>query len=406
MGQLRAEAAAVRVVLVVLALVAEVGSVGHWWRVGEEVVDFAGDVAFEAADGVAAGFAFAAAARGVGLGAFVAAQADHGDAPEGLVGVAVAAAVEAVADGLPGGGCDGAGAAEGGEAGVAGEALGVVAGGDEERGGGVGSDAVGGEQGGIGGGAQGAEFAVEGGGLGGERLVASCEAAQRRLGGGEQRIGGGGGAQAGAGVDEGAAAVAAELVFERFVGGDEQVVDLVVRAGAGLGRGAPRHGEHADRLDGAGAGFGHSCGVAGEGGARRGFGVGGVGLAAPAAGLAVGAVHLPHAHTRRCEVAGEAGAVAAGAFDADAAQRAQRRQPGGQFAVTGARRRERRRPQQRPRGVNSGGDMDITVRVHPTDDFSAVLGHNGAALLGQPTDTGHHRPGRRTGHSGWSTQGS
>ena len=206
-------------------------------------------------------------------------------------------------------------------------------------------------------------------------------------------IGGGGGAQAGAGVDEGAAAVAAELVFERLGGGDEQVVDLVVRAGAGLGRRAARHGEHADRLDGAVSGFGHSCGVAGEHSTRRGLGVGGVGLAAPAARLAVRAVHLPHAHTRRGEVAGEAGAVAAGAFDADAAQLAQRRQPGGQFAVTGARRRERRRRQQPPDGVDSCGDMGVTVRVNAAEDLGVLLGHNGAALLGQPTDTGHHRAG-------------
>ena len=176
-------------------------------------MDFAGDVAFEAADGVAGGFAFAGAPRGVGLGAGVVAEADHGDAPEGLVGVAVAAAVEAVAGGLPAGGLDGAGAAEGGEGCVAVEALGVVAGGDEECGGCVGSDAVGGEQGGVGGSAQGAEFAVEGGDLSAERLVAPGEAAQRTFGRREQRVGGGGRSQAGAGVDEGAAAVAAEVVL-------------------------------------------------------------------------------------------------------------------------------------------------------------------------------------------------
>ena len=198
---------------------------------------------------------------------------------------------------------------------------------------------------------------------------------------------------------EGAAAVAAELVFERFGGGDEQAVDLVVRAGAGLDRRAPRDGEHADRLDGAVAGFGHSGGVAGERGARRGFGVDGVGLAGAAAHLAVGAVHLPRAHTRRCEVVGEAGAVAAGAFDADAAHVAPGGHPGGQFAVAGARRRERRRRQQRPRGVNSCGDMDITVGVHPADDFGAVLGHNGAALLrAQPIQGTTGRDGGQDTH--------
>ena len=145
---------------------------------------------------------------------------------------------------------------------------GVVAGGDEECGGCVGSDAVGGEQGGVGGSAQGAEFAVEGGDLSAERLVAPGEAAQRTFGRREQRVGGGGRSQAGAGVDEGAAAVAAEVVFERLGDRDEEAVDLVVCLCAGLDRGAARDGEHADRLDGAVVGFGHGGGVAGEGGAR------------------------------------------------------------------------------------------------------------------------------------------
>ena len=153
-------------------------------------------------------------------------------------------------------------------------------------------------------------------------------------------------------------------------------------------------------------GFGHRAGVAGEGGARRGFGVDGVGLAALAAGLAVRAVHLDHLDARRGEVASQAGAVAAGAFDADTAHGAPGGQPGGQLAVAGGVRRERRRRQQRPGGINSSGDMDITVGIDPADDFNSVLGHNGAALLGQPTDTGHHRPGRRTGHSRCWTQGS
>ena len=221
-----------------------------------------------------------------------------------------------------------------------------------------------------------------------------------------QRVGGGGRSQAGAGVDEGAAAVAAEVVFERLGDRDEEAVDLVVCLCAGLDRGAARDGEHADRLDGAVVGFGHGGGVAGEGAARRGCGVDGVGFADAAAGLAVGAVHLHHLDAGRGEVARQAGAVAAGAFDADTAHGTPRGQPGGQLAVAGGVRRERRCRQQRPGGINSGGDMDITVRVDPADDLGVLLGHNGAALLGQPTDTGHHRPRRRTGHSRCWTQGS
>ena len=65
--------------------------------VGEQPVDLACDVAFEAADGLAAGAALGAAARGVVDALLMDAQPHHGDAPQGLVGLAVAAAVEPVA---------------------------------------------------------------------------------------------------------------------------------------------------------------------------------------------------------------------------------------------------------------------------------------------------------------------
>ena len=67
---------------------------------------------------------------------------DEDDRVEGGVGLSVAAAVEPATLGLAGGGFDRADAAERGEGGLAVEALGVVAGGDEQRGGGVGADAV------------------------------------------------------------------------------------------------------------------------------------------------------------------------------------------------------------------------------------------------------------------------
>ena len=72
---------------------------GGLGRVGEEPVDLACDVAFEAADDLAAGFAVGASALGVVDGALVDAQQGDGDAPQGVVGLAVVAAVEAVAHG-------------------------------------------------------------------------------------------------------------------------------------------------------------------------------------------------------------------------------------------------------------------------------------------------------------------
>ena len=69
------------------------GAVGGWWWVGEQVVDLAGDVAFEAADGLPAGFAFCLAFLGVGDGGLVVAHAGDGDAPQSVVCLAVPAAM-------------------------------------------------------------------------------------------------------------------------------------------------------------------------------------------------------------------------------------------------------------------------------------------------------------------------
>src|SRR5919202_4763963 len=66
----------------------------------EQVPDAAGEVALEAADGLGAGLALGALARDVGLRLGVAAQACDGDAVDGGVDLAVAAAVEAVALGV------------------------------------------------------------------------------------------------------------------------------------------------------------------------------------------------------------------------------------------------------------------------------------------------------------------
>src|SRR3954467_7951615 len=66
----------------------------------EQVPESAGEVALEAADGFFGGLAFGAFAGDVVLGFGVAAQAGDGDAVDGRVDLAVAAAVEAVAMGV------------------------------------------------------------------------------------------------------------------------------------------------------------------------------------------------------------------------------------------------------------------------------------------------------------------
>src|SRR3954467_15799954 len=70
----------------------------------EEVPDAAGEVALEAADGFAAGLAFGLAAGEVGGGVRIEAALGDGQAVERAVELAVAAMVEAVALGAPGGG--------------------------------------------------------------------------------------------------------------------------------------------------------------------------------------------------------------------------------------------------------------------------------------------------------------
>ena len=87
--------------------------------------DAAGEVALEAADGLGAGLAFGAFAGDVGLRFRVAAEARNGDAVDGGVDLAVAAAVETVAVGVAGADRDRRDPAGAGELGVAGEPLGA-----------------------------------------------------------------------------------------------------------------------------------------------------------------------------------------------------------------------------------------------------------------------------------------
>jgi len=65
--------------------------------------DFAGDVALEAAHDLGLGLALGSAASHVVPGGLVAAHADQGDAPQGAVGLPVAAAVQPVPVSPPGG---------------------------------------------------------------------------------------------------------------------------------------------------------------------------------------------------------------------------------------------------------------------------------------------------------------
>jgi hypothetical protein len=114
----------------------------------EESVEVAGEVALEAADRVAAGLAVVLAALEVGDRGGVVLAAAEQDGVEGAVELAVAAAVESVADGLAGAGRDRGGAGEASEGGLVADPAGVRPG-DDQLGGADRADAGLGEQGGC-----------------------------------------------------------------------------------------------------------------------------------------------------------------------------------------------------------------------------------------------------------------
>ena len=139
----------------------------------DELVELAGDVAFEASNDFFLGHAFFGASLHVVAGAGVPAQAAEYDAVERGVGLPVAAAVEPVPGCLAGAGGDRGDAAEHGERGFGGESAVVLSGADQQLPGRVGADAIGGQQARVDGGHEWFEEFVEVGDLGGQLLVAA-----------------------------------------------------------------------------------------------------------------------------------------------------------------------------------------------------------------------------------------
>ena len=122
-------------------------------------------------------------------------------------------------------------------------------------------------------------------------------------------------------------------------------------------------------------------GPAGLGRPGRADGVEGVGLALAAAVLPVAAVNLHDPDTGRGDVAGQAGAVAAGTFDPDQAHGPEPAQPAQEAAVSGRGGREFPDPQQPSDRVERSRDVHVRVGVHAAGDgayFSASLydGHS------------------------------
>lgn len=146
--------------------------------------------------------------------------------------------------------------------------------------------------------------------------------------------------------------------------------------------------------------LGRGGGLAGEHCACHGDGVDDVGLAVPAADLPVRPGDLDTSHVVLGEQPSQRGAVAAGPFDADLAQRAERLQPAEQLAVASGRGAELRSAEHTAQVVDGGSDVDVAVGVdasggsarrrchrgHDRPSCSQVRDGHGATVVAQSRD--------------------
>jgi hypothetical protein len=154
--------------------------------------------------------------------------------------------------------------------------------------------------------------------------------------------------------------------------GQDKGPGLVDRLGAFSRGAAPGDHQCADRLDRTVPAFRRAAGPAGlrgPGGADR---VEGIGLALPAAVLPVGAVDLHDPDSCGGDVAGQAGAVAAGPLDPDQAHSPEPAQPVQQAGVAGQGSRELPDAEQPADRVERGGDMGVGMSVHTAGDGACL----------------------------------
>jgi len=149
-----------------------------------------------------------------------------------------------------------------------------------------------------------------------------------------------------------------------------------------LGAGAAL-GDHqrADRLDGAVPAFRRAAGPAGLGGPGGADGVERVGRAWPAPVLAAGAAGLDDPDAGGGDVAGQAGAVAAGALDAGQADGPEPAQPAQQPGVAGRGDGELRDAEQPADRIQRGSDMHVGVGVHAAGDVGVSTMVNAISFL-------------------------
>ena len=148
---------------------------------------------------------------------------------------------------------------------------------------------------------------------------------------------------------------------------------MVDGLGAGFDCGTTDYPQHPDSLDQSVGGFRSGGGFTVESGPPGGLGVGGVGFSQSAAQLTVCTVDLYHLDTDPGEIAGQAGAVAAGAFHPNPHHTTLGSQPAAQFLKAGCIGRERSRSQDSTGGVHYRRDMTIAMGVHPAKHLNQAL---------------------------------
>jgi hypothetical protein len=188
-----------------------------------------------------------------------------------------------------------------------------------------------------------------------------------------------------------------QVFTQRGGGGHQQPFELVGRRGPGLGRTAPYRPQRTDALHDPVASLGRRGGHPGKDRAGGGLGVDRIRLAALPAGAPVWSVDLHDGDVLVQQVAGQAGAVAASAFDPDAVQASVPAKPAQQLPVAAPGGWELPVAKQPSLLVDDGGVVGTAVGVNPADDDPGALGHAGTAFpLGH--EPGQARTGRAGGH--------
>lgn len=339
----------------------------------ERPVRLAGDEPFDAADDLELAFALAGLPGGVVPGGLVVSQADDGDAVQRHVALPVAALVEPVPAG-PAAGCgQRARAAEFGERGFAPDAFGVVAGDDGQGRGDDGAHAVHVEQR--------SRVLLE------DRAHALLQEARLPferlpcLGGGFQRDQramldqAAGGPALGESVHTGPALQSPVPFPDGLRSGDEQAVGRV---------GNRRHRRHqlgalgvevAQCLDPAVRAFRRAGVVAGHDAAGGGDRVDGIGLAVPAAHVALGTQHLAHLVSGGREPAGQGRAERVRALHTHGRDRARPGQHVDQSVVSVRVRRERFGAQRPSPFVKQCDGVRVRVGIDPSPHHSVRRRH-------------------------------